>query len=273
MGRIFSLLALTILIITGLDLATITWRFMDTPHLARGPVPMSRFVETYREQRVHHPQWPSLRWYPVPLRAIPLTLRRAVILGEDGTFYTNDGFDMRAIEGAARYDWRAGHIVFGGSTITQQTAKNMFLNPARTFVRKANETLLTIALAREVSKNRILQLYLDNAQFGRGIYGVDAASLYYFGKPVYHINRQQAAELAATLPDPTGSNPATQSRYFKERTRKILWLLRLTYGPSRSASPSKVTLNPQIPPDQNRHTLVLTQSPVSSSRPARIAVK
>ncbi len=183
---------------------------------------MSRFVREYRHRP--RPGYP-LRWRPVRLRAIPLTLQRAVILGEDGTFYQNDGFDFDAIENAAQYDWRAGRIVYGGSTITQQTAKNMFLDRARTFFRKGNEALLTWVLAHTVSKRRVLALYLNNAQFGHGIYGVQAAAEYYFGKPVWALDTRQDAEIAATLPDPTGSNPATRSRYFQNRTHKLLRLL------------------------------------------------
>ncbi len=183
---------------------------------------MSHVVSDYRARpRAGYP----LRWHPVPLALIPRTLQRAVILGEDGTFYQNDGFDFDAIESAARYDWRAGRIVYGASTITQQTAKNLFLDRARTFLRKANEALLTVALTRTVTKSRILALYLNNAQFGRGIYGVQAAALYYFGRPVWRLDTRQDAEIAATLPDPTGGNPATRSRYFLNRTRKLLRLL------------------------------------------------
>ncbi|MDA8390640.1 MAG: transglycosylase domain-containing protein [Gammaproteobacteria bacterium] len=204
------------------DLLFVTYRWVSVAHLAQGPIPMSHVVRDYREKP--RPGYP-LRWQPVPLAAIPRTLQRAVILGEDGTFYQNDGFDFDAIESAARYDWRAGRIVYGASTITQQTAKNMFLDRARTFFRKANEALLTVALTATIHKSRILALYLNNAQFGRGVYGVQAAAEYYFGKPVWTLSTREDAEIAATLPDPTGSNPATRSRYFLNRTHKLLRLL------------------------------------------------
>lgn len=225
--RLLSLAALVLSLCVAGDLAVLAWRWLSIPHLAQGPVPMSRFVRAYRRRDHGHPR-PPLRWQPVTLAAIPRPLRQAVILGEDGSFYTNDGFDLPAIWAAARYDWHAGRIIYGASTLTQQTAKNMFLDPARTFLRKANEALLTVALTQALSKNRILELYLDNAQFGRGIYGVQAAAEYYFGQRVGTLDRLEDAELAATLPDPLGSNPATDSGYFRRRTAKIRALLAIT---------------------------------------------
>jgi len=228
--RTLRLLLLIVLASIVVDLSVILSRWISMPHLTKGPVPESRFIRSYLNNRARH-RWPPLRWRPVALGAIPHILRQAAILGEDGTFYENDGFDASAILWAARYDWRARHIVFGASTITQQTAKNLFLSPSRTFFRKGNEVLLTIALTHLLTKDRILELYLDDAQFGRGIYGVEAASQYYFGKPVGAISTREAAELAATLPDPTGSNPARRSWYFRARTAKILRLLRSTQRP------------------------------------------
>ena len=225
--RLLRLLSGLVLAATALDLATLVARWVAVPHLAQGPVPSSRFMAAYLKERARH-GGPPLRWRPVPLTAIAPALRRAVVLGEDATFYHNDGFDVGAILWAARYDWRAGHIVYGASTITQQAAKNLFLSPSRTFFRKANEAVLTIALTHFLRKDRILEIYLNDAQFGRGLYGADAAARHYFHESAAHLTVRQAAELAATLPDPLGANPATRSRYFRERTAKILRLLRAT---------------------------------------------
>ena len=224
--RPFRLLLTAALSVAIVDLGVLTFRWVSMSHLASGPVPKSRFIVAYlRHQRARH--WPPLRWQPVALAAIPPALRSAAILGEDDTFYENDGFDPRSILWAARYDWRARRIVFGASTITQQTAKNLFLSPSRSFFRKGNEALLTIALDHFLTKDRVLEIYLDDAEFGRGVYGVAAASRYYFGKPVWAITVHEAAELAATLPDPEGSNPATRSPYFRARTAKLMRLLAL----------------------------------------------
>ena len=225
--RLLRLLSGLVLAAVAVDLTVLALRWAAVPHLAQGPVPRSRFMAAYLKNRARH-GGPPLRWRPVPLAAIAPALRRAVILGEDATFYSNDGFDIGAILWAARYDWHAGHIVYGASTITQQTAKNLFLDPSRTFFRKANEALLTIALTHYLRKDRILDIYLNDAQFGRGLYGAGAAARYYFHESAAHLTVRQAAELAATLPDPLGANPATRSRYFRERTAKILRLLRAT---------------------------------------------
>ncbi len=237
--RLFRLLLAVVLVAAILDLGMLTARWFSMSHLTRGPVPKSRFILTYLRQRTVR-RWPPLRWQPVALLAIPPALRAAAVLGEDGTFYENDGFDPRSIIWAARYDWRARRIVFGASTITQQTAKNLFLSPSRTFFRKGNEALLTIALDHLLTKDRILEIYLDDAEMGRGVYGVAAASRYYFGKPVAALTVRESAELAATLPDPDGSNPATRSRYFRARTAKLMRLLTLAgYMPRHHGSDRK----------------------------------
>lgn len=222
--RILRILTIIILAAVLVDLTMLAWRWVSMPHLASGPVPESRFIHAYLHRRARR-GGPPLRWRPVSLNAIPRAVRESAILGEDGTFYENDGFDFSAILWAARYDWHARRIVFGASTITQQTAKNLFLDPSRNFLRKGDEALLTLALTHFLTKDRILEIYLDDAQFGKGIYGVGAASEYYFGKPITAVNLHEAAELAATLPDPLGGNPAHRSRYFRARTAKILRLI------------------------------------------------
>lgn len=208
-----------------LDLLVLTIDWITVPHLEAGPVPPSRFIRSYVAHRLSR-GWPPLRWRPVALSQISRPLRTAVVLGEDATFFRNDGFDWAAILWAARTDWRARRIIYGASTLTQQTAKNLFLTPSRTFFRKANEAVLTVALTHFLTKDRILELYLDDAQFGRGIYGAEAAAHYYFAKPARNLDRREAAELAATLPDPLHGNPRTPDLYFRRRTAKILRLLR-----------------------------------------------
>ncbi|WP_298137490.1 monofunctional biosynthetic peptidoglycan transglycosylase [Acidiferrobacter sp.] len=232
--RLWRLVSGLVALAITLDLAVLAIRWVQLPHLRHGPVPMSRFMKAYLRRRARR-GGPPLRWRPVALTDMAPALRRAVVLGEDATFYRNDGFDAKAILWAARYDWRAGRIVYGASTITQQTAKNLFLDPARTFFRKGNEALLTIALTHFLSKDRILEIYLNDAQFGRGLYGADAAAHYYFHEDAADLTVRQAAELAATLPDPIGANPATRSRYFRNRTAKILRLLRAGAAPGRPA--------------------------------------
>ncbi len=116
-------------------------------------------------------------------------------------------------------------MAYGGSTISQQTAKNLFLSASRNPLRKWHELLLTLGMEYHLSKDRILELYLNIAEFGPGIYGVEAAARHYWGVPAQHLTRSQAAQIAATLPSPKKHNPATRSARFLAHTNKIIrWM-------------------------------------------------
>lgn len=213
-----------LLLLLVVDLAYVAYIWPDWQRIAHGPVPKTAFIRHYERERAKH-KWPPLRWHPVPFAAIPRPVIRAVLIGEDSRFYIHHGFDFTAIREALDYNLAEGYIAFGGSTISQQTAKNLFLSPARTPWRKWHEALLTIGLEHHLTKNRILEIYLNTAEFGRGIYGVDAAAHAYWGVPVSELSVFQAAELAATLPGPDKNNPVRRSAYFTHRTRKILNVL------------------------------------------------
>ncbi len=213
-----------VLVLLVVDLSYMTYIWPDWSRLAAGPIPKSSFIHAYEQRRVEK-KWPPLRWSPVAFSAIPKSLQRAVIVAEDSRFYTHNGFDLIAIKDAWDYNMERGQVLFGASTISQQTAKNLFLNPSRNPVRKWHELILTLGLEHHLSKQRILDLYLNSAEFGRGIYGVQAASEAYWGIPVEQLSVDQVAELAATLPGPVKNNPATRSEFFLRRTKKILGLL------------------------------------------------
>ena len=117
-------------------------------------------------------------------------------------------------------------IIYGGSTISQQTVKNLFFTPSRNPMRKWHELLLTLGMERALEKRRILELYLNLAEFGRGVYGVEAASRRYYGVSASDLSRIQAAELAASLPAPRKHNPGTRTEFFEARTEKLLLQLR-----------------------------------------------
>ena len=149
----------------------------------------------YRKERAQHRNWPRLRWQPVPLSTVPKYFIRAVILAEDSRFYEHSGFDLIAFKEAMEYNLREGRFVLGASTISQQTVKNLFLSPARNPLRKWHELILTWGMEHNLSKHRILELYLNIAQFGRGIYGVQAATQAYWGIDPDRMSLAQAAEL------------------------------------------------------------------------------
>lgn len=193
----------------------------DWKRYNKNPVPESRFIEKYRKELPRHPEWPTLRWQPVPIRVLPDHVLRAVIVSEDSRFYSHSGFDPDAFLEAMEYNLAKKRVVYGASTISQQTVKNMFLSASRDPLRKWHETVLTFFMERHLSKRRILELYLNAAEFGQGIYGIDAAAHHYWGISASQLSLEQALELASTLPAPAKHNPATQTKFFVHHKQKL----------------------------------------------------
>ena len=134
--------------------------------------------------------------------AIAKSAKQAAIVSEDSTFSQHNGFDMKGIKAAQKKNEATGKMSAGGSTITQQLAKNLFLTSHRSYTRKAEEAILTIMIETLWDKQRILTAYLNVAEFGNGIYGVEAAAQYYFDKSAANLNRDQTALLIAMLTNP-----------------------------------------------------------------------
>ncbi|MFV2032083.1 MAG: monofunctional biosynthetic peptidoglycan transglycosylase [Gammaproteobacteria bacterium] len=187
----------------------------------QGPIQQSNFIRQYIFDRYQHPNWPDLRWKQKPIGKISRNMIRALIVAEDARFYSHSGIDIEAIQSAMETNLSEKRFAYGGSTISQQTVKNIFLSSSRNPLRKWHELLLTIGMERNLSKKRILELYLNVVEFGRGIYGVEAAARYYWGKSASRLSVKQAIELAATLPSPVKHNPDTRTRDFKRRVKKI----------------------------------------------------
>jgi monofunctional glycosyltransferase len=208
-----------------LDLVYLGLTWPDWNKIAKGPIPKSAFMREYERERAENKNWPRLRWQPVAFSNFPKHLLRAVILAEDSRFYEHSGFDLIAFKEAMDYNLREGRFVFGASTISQQTVKNLFLTPSRNPLRKWHELILTWGMERSLSKRRILEIYLNVVELGRGIYGVQAASQAYWGISADYLSPAQAAELVASLPSPVKNNPATRTRFFERRSNKLLALL------------------------------------------------
>ena len=145
---------------------------------------------------------------------------RAVIAAEDSRFCEHRGFDVEAIEKAMARN-KQGKKLRGGSTISQQTAKNAFLWSGRTWIRKGLEAWFTVLIEFIWGKPRIMEVYLNIAEFGRGVYGVQAASIHYFNKPASKLSRVEAARLAAILPQPIKRDAASPGRYTKRYANRI----------------------------------------------------
>jgi monofunctional biosynthetic peptidoglycan transglycosylase len=160
------------------------------------------------------------RW--VPYRAISPYLVKAVLIGEDDKFWRHEGFDYEAMGKAIEKDIKAKKFRLGGSTITQQLAKNLYLSPSKNPVRKLREAIITWRLERALSKRRILEIYLNVAEWGdKGIFGIEAAAQHYYGKHASELGPEEAARLAAVLPNPRKFSPLGDRRYVVNRSNLI----------------------------------------------------
>lgn len=158
----------------------------------------------------------------VPLARISPYLRRAVVVGEDAMFYSHEGFDWEGIKAAAVKNLKQGTLHRGGSTITQQLAKNLYLSPKKTMLRKIREALITRELERHLTKKRILEIYLNVVEWGHNVYGAEAAARHHFKKSARALTRREAALLAAMLPSPRKHDPLNMTKGLAKRQRHIL---------------------------------------------------
>lgn len=167
------------------------------------------FMEYRQKQWRQEGKTVTLRHSPVPLDRISPYLRRAVVEAEDARFYDHWGFDWQAMREALFKNARRGRIAAGGSTLTQQLAKNLFLSPDKNFLRKAQEAVLAFRLELALDKDRILELYLNVAEWGQGVFGAEEAARRYFGVSASALTARQAALLAAMLPSPLRYTPGS----------------------------------------------------------------
>lgn len=158
----------------------------------------------------------------VPYERISPHLKRAIIASEDANFRHHDGIDWIALQRAFEKNQRRGKVVAGGSTITQQLAKNLFLSGERSYLRKVQEVAITYMLEAVMSKERIFEIYLNVAEWGVGVFGAEAAARHYFGVPASQLSRYQAARLAVMLPRPRFYDKHRGSAYLARRTELIL---------------------------------------------------
>ena len=153
----------------------------------------------------------------VAYERISPSLKRAVIVAEDAAFFSHEGVDLDELEKSFEDSWRQGKRMRGGSTITQQLAKNLYLSPSRNPVRKVEELLIARRLEAELSKRRILELYLNVIEWGDGIWGAEAAARAYFQKPASALDADESALLAASIINPRRYSPARPSKFLLRR--------------------------------------------------------
>ena len=186
------------------------------------PVPVTPLMVIRNIEQLQEDKKLVLKHDWVPIEAISKNLQLAVICSEDQNFLAHNGFDMEAIEKAIEHN-KKGKRIRGASSISQQTAKNVFLWPQRSWFRKGLETYFTFLIELFWSKERIMEVYLNSIEMGNGVYGVEAASQFWFKKPAIKLNRNEAAAIAAILPNPRRyrANPATN--YIQGRKN---WIVR-----------------------------------------------
>ena len=174
------------------------------------------------------------RW--VAYRNISPNLTRAVLVAEDDLFWQHEGLDIDQLQESLSTDWARGRLARGGSTITQQLAKNLYLSPSKNPLRKLRELLIARRLEAELKKARILELYLNVIEWGDGLYGAEAASRAYFGASAADMSPQQAALLAAAIVNPRLLNPAHPSARLIRRQQLILRRMNIVTPPEEPAA-------------------------------------
>ena len=175
---------------------------------------MAQLADTRPEVRLDY------RWTAYP--HISVNLKKALIASEDANFAGHEGFDWNGIKNAMRRNEKSGKVRAGGSTISQQLAKNLFLNEKRSYWRKAEEAAITAMLEATTDKDRIYELYLNVIEWGYGIYGAEAAAQYFYRRPAGSLNKAQAAQLAARVPKPLFYIDFPQDTALRAKTNTIL---------------------------------------------------
>jgi monofunctional glycosyltransferase len=212
-------------------------------------------------------------WRWVPYARISGNLKRAVIVTEDGAFWQHEGVDYEQLRESMETNWERGEFARGASTITQQLAKNLYLSPSKNPIRKVKELLITRRLEVELSKQRILELYLNAIEWGDGIWGAEAAARRYFRKGASDLSTSESALLAAAIANPHILDPAHPSARLRRRQQMIMRRMGAVTPPPVVAEPvigpaeDPPTLPPDLPPPEAPLVLPGTPVPAPSGKP------
>ena len=199
------------------------WFLVQVLYWSHYQSPTSAFMDQRLEAlRARNPK-ASLRHQWTPYERISVHLKRAVVAAEDARFLDHEGFDWEAIVQARSKNEQHGRIVAGASTISQQLAKNLFLSSERSWLRKGEEALITWMIEATMSKRRILELYLNYAEWGEGVFGAEAAARHHFGVASSALTPEQGAWLAAILPSPRRYERGRTTAYVEGRVSTILF--------------------------------------------------
>jgi monofunctional biosynthetic peptidoglycan transglycosylase len=199
----------------------------STAKLATQNPTSTAFIDLRREQATAAGKKFDLEFDWRPLGKISRYLRAAVVYSEDWRFYDHDGVDWEAIEHAIHANIGKGAMAIGGSTITQQLAKNLYLSPNRSLLRKLRELLIAFSLEDHLTKTRILELYLNICEWGDGVFGAEAASQHWFHHSAQTLTPAEAVRLAIALPNPYARAPNVRSKELTKKSVRLIRLLRI----------------------------------------------
>lgn len=260
-------------------IALVIWEvatFPDVAPLATKPPATTAFMEARKRELRNAGKDDTLQYRWVPYARISPYLRRGVLVAEDNEFYEHEGVDVEGLKEAIRKDWERKRITRGGSTITQQLAKNLYLSPSRNPLRKIKEYFIARSLEKHLSKKRILEIYLNVVEMGERVYGAEAAARAYFHAPASALSPQQAALLAGCLPNPRLMSPAAPNKRLRWRQQMILSRMRrwgylferevLTEKKPEAAPPPAVTTETTATTDTT-----ITEAPPTTPEPADTA--
>jgi monofunctional glycosyltransferase len=200
--------------------------FPDVTELKNAPPKTTAFMEQRKKQLRADGKPDELKWRWVPYGRISPYLRRGVLVAEDNSFYEHEGVDTKGLKEAFERNLKRRKLTHGGSTITQQLAKNLYLSPSRNPLRKLREYFIARSLEKHLTKKRILEIYLNVVEMGETVYGAEAASRHYFGKSAAGLSAREAALLAGCLPNPRVMNPGNPNKRLRARQRMILSRMR-----------------------------------------------
>jgi monofunctional glycosyltransferase len=218
MKKLFALLTLCILVVV----LYAVWTVLTVPSVAylthENPKTTALMEQRASENKIKIQ--PIKSW--TPYGHISVYLRNAVLVSEDSAFFQHDGFDWTQVKESMQRDWKEKRFARGASTITQQLAKNLYLSTSRNPLRKFQEFFIARELESHLTKERIFEIYLNVIEWGDGIYGAGAASNRYFGKSPGELEPEEAAVLAAMIPNPRRYTPALNRSYLEKRKNEIL---------------------------------------------------
>jgi monofunctional biosynthetic peptidoglycan transglycosylase len=217
--RILKYIFIALAIFLFIDIGR--YAFYDIEKLENNnPIPTA-FMEYRMDQWKDKGEEKTIIQKWVPLKKISPYVIKAVLISEDDKFWKHEGFDAEALESAFEKNLKSGKFGFGGSTISQQLSKNIYLSPSKNPIRKIKEAILTYRIEKTLSKKRIIEIYLNVAEWGDGIFGIEAAARHYFHKSAKNLTAMEAAKLASVLPNPIIYNPIGNQKIVLKKANRL----------------------------------------------------